>query len=80
MHMYLGNIYHSPSGNKEETQKVYQELIDDASVFRGEGLVILQGDFNAISNQQTDVITKDKFTEGLGVENPIVQERNSEDT
>ena len=78
--IYLGTIYHSPSGNKKETQKAYQELTDDVSFFQDKGLVILQGDFNAITNQQTDVITNDKFTEGLDLENSIVQERNSEDT
>ena len=79
--IYLGTIYHSPSGNKNETQKTYQELTDDVSLFQGKGLVILQGDFNAITKQETDFITNDEFTKGLDLENySTVPARNSEDT
>ena len=43
--IYLGTVYHSPSGNKAETQKIYHDLTDDVSFFQNKGLVLLQGDF-----------------------------------
>ena len=79
--IYLGTIYHSPSGNKTKTQNIYHDLTDDVSFFQNKGVVLLQGDFNAITNQQPDVILNDTFTERLDLENySIVPGRNSEDT
>ena len=79
--IHVGTIYHSPSGNKEKTQKTYHELIEDISFFQGKGLVILQGDFNAITNQQPDFIVNEESTETLDIEDyPIIPARNSEDS
>ena len=54
--------------------------MEDISFFQGKGLVMLQGDFNAITNQQPDFIVNDESKEGLDIENyPTVPVRNSED-
>ena len=55
--------------------------MDDISFFQGKVLVMLQGDFNAITIQQPDFIVNDESNEGLDIENyPTVPVRNSEDT
>ena len=78
--VYLGTIYHSPSSNKQETQNNYHELTNDILFFQDKGLVILQGDFNAITNEEPDFIINNKFSNDLDLDNyPTVPTRNSED-
>ena len=78
--IYLGTLYFSPSGNKESVQKKYQALAEDISNFQTRGYVILQGDFNARTNNCQDTIEYDEvFIELEGDLCKKVNPRNSED-
>ena len=79
--IYLGTVYHSPSGNKENVLNKYKSLTEDISFFQSKGYVILQGDFNARTNNLPDFIINDNFIEVTGEQDHTnISLRNSEDT
>ena len=45
--VYLGTVYYSPIGKKENISNKFQTLSDEILFFQGKGSVILQDDFNA---------------------------------
>ena len=78
--LFLGTLYFSPSGKKECAQKKYQALAEDISKFQPKGYIILQGDFNAHTNNCQDYIEIDENSEELdGESSPNSQPGNSED-
>ena len=79
--IYLGTVYHNPSGNKKEISEKYHALNGDVSFFLSKGHVFLQGDFNAHTNTYPDFIENDKLIDNSLIdETPAFSPRNSEDT
>ena len=78
--IYLGSIYLSPTGNKESTAKIFEIMGKEIEHFQTKGNIILQGDFNAHTNNKDDIITADKFDQELGLKISTVLHRNSEDS
>ena len=79
--IYIGTVYLSPTGNKENVLDKYHALTEDISHFQGKGYIILQGDFNAHSNNNDDFIEFDEHIGSMDREDyhPLPP-RNSEDT
>ena len=46
--VYLGTIYYSPRGNKENISKQFQALSEEIQFFQRKGKIILQGDFTRL--------------------------------
>ena len=79
--IYLGTVYHTPSGKKKEITEMYEALTGDVEFFHRKGHVLLQGDFNAHTNLIPDFIEHDQLIEDtLTEENLPFSRRNSEDT
>ena len=78
--IYLGTLYHTPSGKKEDIRTKYIKLAEDISSFQQNSYVILQGDFNAHTNTCNDFIEYDEIIEDLESDfNITVPPRKSED-
>ena len=79
--VYLGTVYYSPIGKKENISNKFQTLSDEILFFQGKGRVILQGDFNAHTGTKEDTINADKFDQDAELgENFTLPSRNSEDS
>ena len=63
--VYLGTIYLSPTGNKENTVKKFQSLGEEITLFQRKGKMILQGDLNARTGNKEDIIQLDKFDQDI---------------
>ena len=78
--IFIGTVYLSPTGNKENVLDKYHALTEDISYFQDKGYIILQGDFNAHTNKKQDFIEYDEHIGGMGGENFFsMPPRNSED-
>ena len=78
--IYLGTIYYSPTGNKENVSNKFMKLSDEILHFQQKGKIILQGDLNAHTGEKADIIQPDKFEQDAEVgENYEMPSRNSED-
>ena len=78
--IFIGTVYFSPTGNKENVLDKYHALTEDISYFQDKGYIILQGDFNAHTNKTPDFIEYDEHIGGMGGENFFfMPPRNSED-
>ena len=78
--VYLGTAYISPTGNKETIAKKFEKIGEEIGLFQTKGNIILQGDLNAHTNNKDDIIITDEFDRDFGIEIPIAQHRNSEDS
>ena len=65
--LYLGTLYHSPSGNSDSISTKYESLNDDIFFFQGKGTIILQGDFNARTNNSPDYIENENLVDKMGL-------------
>ena len=79
--IYLGTIYFSPIGNKENISQKFQTLSDEILQFQEKGKIILQGDLNAHTGIKEDTIQSNKFDQDVEInENFELPSRNSEHT
>ena len=78
--IFLGTVYHKPSGNKKEIIQLYDTLSEDVAYFCIKGNVLLQGDFNAHTNSFPDFIESDQIIDDAFSEENLLSQRNSEDT
>ena len=76
--VYIGTHYMSPSNT---TNNKTLKLIEDIIAFQSKGIVIINGDFNARTGTENDIISPDKFDNdfGLEIEN-FRSNRNSQDS
>ena len=77
--IYIGTVYLSPYKSKNENVKKISNLFEEILVFKGKGEVIIQGDFNARTNIDDDIIKPDKFDDIVILPELNIQCRNSED-
>ncbi len=78
--IYVGTVYFSPTGRKNDISNKFQKLREEIMLFQGKGSVILQGDFNARTGLEDDRIILDRFMEDFEVgDNHTLPPRNSED-
>ena len=75
--VYVGTHYMSPS---KTTNNKTLKLIEDINLFQSKGIVIINGDFNARTGTENDIISPDKFDNDLGIEIETFRyKRNSQD-
>ena len=65
--IYLGTIYFSPTGNKENMSQKFQTLSDEILQFQEKGEIILQGDLNAHTGIKEDTIQSNKFDQDVEI-------------
>ena len=70
--IYLGTIYISPTGNKENIAKKFKKMGEEIGLFQEKGNIILQGDLNAHTKNKDDTITPDKFDQKVELGNCTV--------
>ena len=78
--IYVGTVYLPPYKNNQESSKKILDLYEEIFFFQKKGTVIVQGDFNARTNVNSDTVTCDKYDPVL-IENyhADIPSRNSED-
>ena len=65
---------------KNKHKKRFQKLDEEILYFQGKGIIILQGDINAHTNNKPDIIEVGKIDQTLDIEHHhILPSRNSED-
>ena len=77
--IYLATIYISPTGNKDHIVSQFGNLRQEIEHFQRKGKVILQGDLNARTSNQDEIIVADKFDQESEQNNFTAPHRNSED-
>ena len=77
--IYIVTVYLSPYKSKNENVNKISNLFEEILVFKGKGEVIIQGDFNARTNIDDDIIKPDKFDDILILPELNIPCRNSED-
>ena len=81
--IYIGTVYLKPYKNNNDNSKKILELFDEIFSFQEKGEVIVQGDFNARTHVDGDIITMDKYDESFMIPtedlSQNIQSRNSED-
>ena len=78
--IYVGTVYLPPHKNNFDSSKKILDLFEEIISFQKKGRVIVQGDFNARTNVNNDIVTADKYDTAL-IENSEIDIpiRNSED-
>ena len=76
--IFVGTVYFTPRKNHHDNSKKILELFEEILFFQKKGRIILQGDFNAHTNMDSDTIAPDKF-DNTSIPNNNIPQRNSED-
>jgi hypothetical protein len=78
--IYIGTLYLSPHKGKITESEKIKNLAEDIIYFKGKGGdIILQGDFNARTSNNTDFVESDKFDTETEIQQPHIIPRNSKD-
>ena len=78
--IYVGTVYLPPYKNNQDNSKKILNLFEEIFSFQKKGMVIVQGDFNARTNVNSDTVTRDKYDPTLVINHHAeIPCRNSQD-
>ena len=79
--IFIGTFYAGPHNNNNNTQSDFVNKFDnEINLYKGRGVILVQGDLNARTGSEKDFIEYDKYNDTLSIENYDNQHlRNSED-
>ena len=79
--IFLGSFYVSPEGKKSDNKtNFFTSMNKEINAFRHKGAILVQGDLNARTGNESDFVNADKSDDIFGIDNLSNQgPRNSED-
>ena len=79
--IYIGTVYFRPYKNNNDNLQKNYEIMDEIDLSQKKGEVIIQGDFNARTNVDDNLLIPDTFDKLINVDsdNNNIPPRNSKD-